>query len=127
MKRYDIEETRRSFQYDSYRDMVENHDGDWVLYAHAERRIRELEAKLEGQCGVVDAVMKRIDRLIDENAELRAKLEAAEKEMALHRRWHRKPTHGPCCTCQRCGLDYDTCRCSLDDVADENAELRAKL
>lgn len=21
----------------------------------------------------------------------------------------RKPTHGSCCTCQRCGRDYDTC------------------
>lgn len=23
----------------------------------------------------------------------------------------RKPTHGPCCTCQTCGWDFDNCQC----------------
>ena len=23
----------------------------------------------------------------------------------------RKPTHGPCCTCQTCGWHYDDCIC----------------
>ena len=56
-----------------------------------------------------------------------AALEQAQGENALHKRWHRKPTHGPCCTCQKCGLDYDTCRCSLDDVADELEKAEAAL
>ena len=51
--------------------------------------------------------------------EVREAIRAVLAENALHKRWHRKPTHGPCCTCQKCGQDYDTCRCSLDDVADE--------
>lgn len=56
---------------------------------------------------------------IAEVERLRAELEAAKAELAkIHKHW-RKPTHGPCCTCQRCGQDYDVCRCSLDDVADE--------
>ena len=24
----------------------------------------------------------------------------------------RTPTHGPCCTCQDCGYDFDNCQCS---------------
>jgi len=32
---------------------------------------------------------------------------------------HRIPTHGPCCTCQKCGLSHDDCRCCLDEVAEE--------
>lgn len=31
----------------------------------------------------------------------------------------RTPGHGPCCTCQACGENYDDCRCDLDDVADD--------
>lgn len=23
----------------------------------------------------------------------------------------RRPTHGPCCTCQTCGYDFDNCQC----------------
>ena len=23
----------------------------------------------------------------------------------------RKPGHGPCCTCQKCGYDHDNCKC----------------
>ena len=39
----------------------------------------------------------------------------------------RTPTCGPCCTCQACGLDHDSCRCDLDDVADDVARLRKLL
>ncbi len=28
----------------------------------------------------------------------------------------RRPTHGPCCTCQRCGHDYDSCVCEGNDM-----------
>ena len=26
-----------------------------------------------------------------------------------------KPTHGTCCTCQRCGHDHDDCLCRIND------------
>ncbi len=38
----------------------------------------------------------------------------------------RTPTHGPCCTCQGCGLYYDECRCDLDEVADELEQRKAE-
>lgn len=31
----------------------------------------------------------------------------------------RTPNHGPCCTCQGCGLDYDDCKCSEEERDDE--------
>lgn len=30
-----------------------------------------------------------------------------------------KPSHGPCCTCQQCGRDYDYCVCGHNDTLDE--------
>lgn len=59
-----------------------------------------------------------------ENNELTAdvrRLRAENKE--LHKF---KPTHGSCCACQRCGKDYDSCRCELDDVVEDNDKLRAE-
>ena len=55
-----------------------------------------------------------------------AELEAEVAKMK--RNCWRKPTHGPCCTCQRCGKDYDSCRCDLADAVDEceAAEARVK-
>jgi hypothetical protein len=58
--------------------------------------------------------------------EIREAIRALLAENALHKRWHRKPTHGACCTCQKCGQDYDTCRCSLDDVADDLEKAEAE-
>lgn len=52
-------------------------------------------------------------------------LEQAVKEAAKWRRI-RKPTHGPCCTCQGCGLHHDECRCDLDEVCDELDQLKAE-
>jgi hypothetical protein len=63
---------------------------------------------------------KRCDRCIG----LEAEVERLKAETERHKRWHQKPTHGTCCTCQACGLDYDTCRCDLDDVAGEAERLR---
>lgn len=40
---------------------------------------------------------------------------------------HRIPTHGPCCTCQKCGLDHDSCRCDLDDICTEMENLELTL
>lgn len=29
---------------------------------------------------------------------------------------HAKPGHGPCCTCQKCGYDYDMCVCDHNEI-----------
>jgi len=29
-----------------------------------------------------------------------------------------KPGHGPCCTCQTCGQDYDDCVCETNQIID---------
>lgn len=39
----------------------------------------------------------------------------------------RRPTHGPCCTCQRCGKFYDDCRCDLDAVVDDLVKAEARM
>jgi hypothetical protein len=49
-------------------------------------------------------------------------LVAAQEELAKLKKHYRVPTHGACCTCQVCGNDYDTCRCTLDEVADKLTE-----
>jgi len=46
----------------------------------------------------------------------------------------RKPGHGPCCTCQKCGYDHDNCKCwenakveiceYVEATQAENAELK---
>ena len=46
-----------------------------------------------------------------------------DREIAKWRRI-RTPTHGNCCTCQKCGLDHDSCRCDIDDVCDELDQLK---
>lgn len=71
--------------------------------------------------------LERLCDAADALAQAREERDRLQAESELHRRWHRKPTHGPCCTCQKCGLDYDTCRCSLDDLADEIDQQRAEL
>lgn len=54
---------------------------------------------------------------------LREELVEAKK---AHSRGHVKPTHGQCCTCQKCGKDYDSCRCDLDDTIDELEKSQAR-
>ena len=42
----------------------------------------------------------------------------AEKVM---KKFWKKPTHGPCCTCQTCGWNHDECQCDwdpCDNIAD---------
>ena len=56
-----------------------------------------------------------------------AEIQRLSKELADMKRYYRKPTHGPCCTCQRCGQHYDDCRCDLDEAADEIASLKADV
>lgn len=55
--------------------------------------------------------------------------ERTEKAEERARKWERirTPTHGSCCTCQRCGQFYDDCRCDLDEAADECVQLRAAV
>lgn len=54
------------------------------------------------------------------------KLEAENEKLKACLRGHKKPGHGPCCTCQRCGRHYDECRCDLDDFLDEKEMLEAE-
>lgn len=53
-----------------------------------------------------------------QDSELTKRVAELEKELLKWQRI-RKPGHGSCCTCQRCGLAYDECRCDLDETADE--------
>lgn len=64
--------------------------------------------------------------LLDHDAQQRAELEAVRRDVIKWKRI-RTPTHGNCCTCQSCGLDHDSCRCDLDDVADELTTVKAQL
>ena len=54
-----------------------------------------------------------------------------EMEQAGHKRhgwWNpKRPAHGPCCTCQRCGQFYDDCRCDLDEAVAELEQAKPKL
>ena len=56
----------------------------------------------------------------------RQKIEALQQELEKWKRI-RTPTHGPCCTCQACGLHYDDCRCDLDEVADALALAKKRI
>lgn len=65
--------------------------------------------------------------------ELETLCEQQKKEIAQLKndvlKWKRirTPTHGTCCTCQACGLDHDSCRCDLDDVATDLEEAMSAL
>jgi len=73
---------------------------------------------------------KRIETLEGINAGLNHSLKKAKTRVADLQsqvvKWQRirTPTHGDCCTCQACGLGYDSCRCDLDDLADDNERLK---
>ena len=58
-----------------------------------------------------------VERLKNRNAELET----------AYRLGHIHASHGPCCTCQRCGKSYGTCRCDLDDAAEEIERLQARV
>ena len=74
-----------------------------------------------------------MSNLVCEHGSLRRSCEICErderiKELEDRLSDLRRPTHGPCCTCQHCGKFYGDCRCDLDRVADEltKAEQRIK-
>jgi len=65
---------------------------------------------------ITEETIGRIDTLLD----------AAEARARKYRRI-REPSHGPCCTCKRCGQSYGFCRCDLDEAVDEAEQAKAKL
>jgi polyhydroxyalkanoate synthesis regulator phasin len=69
-----------------------------------------------------------VEQLSERIKELEEKVGELQDEV---QKWQRirKPTHGPCCTCQRCGQFYDDCRCDLDETVDllQQAESRIKV
>ena len=101
-----------------------------MTHERDEVRLRRQElvtwgVQLEGD---VESLHQQLTAMTEERNDLddtRMGLEAELTDMTKARdQWkgfatHRIPTHGPCCTCQRCGLDHDACRCDLDDVAAE--------
>ncbi|GAF96920.1 unnamed protein product [marine sediment metagenome] len=40
---------------------------------------------------------------------------------------HRKPTHGPCCTCQDCGHYYDDCVCLHNEIIMELSKVTEEI
>jgi len=80
----------------------------------------------QANAAFIAAARQAVPRLLADLAEARKERDEAK---ALAVKWQRirTPTHGTCCTCQRCGQFYDDCRCNLDEACDEVAELRASL
>ena len=89
---------------------AEYDDGIWRFY----RDGIELPFSLKGDI-VVDALNKAEARITE-----------LEGEIAKMKKYFHKPTHGPCCTCQKCGHSYDECRCDFDETYDENDILTAR-
>jgi hypothetical protein len=50
-------------------------------------------------------------------------LETLEKKII------KKATHGSCCTCQKCGYDYDSCVCEHNETIDfiEKSSVEVKI
>jgi len=67
--------------------------------------------------------------MIDHYSLVQQQLAAMTVERDKWKRWaiHRIPTHGTCCTCQRCGLDHDSCRCDLDEVCAQLEAAQAEI
>jgi hypothetical protein len=84
-------------------DDIEEHRAD------AARRLETANEWASGLAGDLDKALKM--------------LVLAEERLAEY--GARRPTHGPCCTCQRCGHGHDECRCSLDDEVDAHDALKA--
>ena len=105
------------------RAQVERPERDKERLIGQTNRFAERIERLEGER---DAAVKAGADVIDDLAIERARAEAAEADAKKWRRI-RTPTHGSCCTCQACGKDYDSCRCDLDELADELSEARTAL
>jgi len=66
-------------------------------------RVRKVEAIL------AQGKQQERKRIVTDLVE--ARLLKADKPLA-----HRKPTHGPCCTCQTCGHHHDDCVCNYNEL-----------
>ncbi len=85
------------------------------LSIHAQNEIGQLKVAVCDANTALNACIAERDALL-------ADLADRDKRLSDLRR----PTHGPCCTCQRCGKNYDDCRCDLDEVVDELASERER-
>lgn len=56
----------------------------------------------------------RFEAVCKERDDLRQQVERITAENARHKKWH--PIHGPCCTCQGCGREFNECRCDLNEA-----------
>lgn len=76
--------------------------------AEVEARLEDLEAAIREAFTLRVAIQR--DAALPDAEAIRAALGEIEHFRTVHKRCHRIPTHGKCCTCQACGLDYDSCR-----------------
>ena len=86
-------------------------------------RIDEALKRLDEFAGGAPGFLRKKARV--DLATLRAEVARLRKEAVKWRRI-RTPTHGRCCTCQACGLEYDDCRCDLDSVVDDNIQIKVE-
>ena len=86
-------------------------------YIYRVFKLEKENIRLACTCDGIGDALKKADTRI-------AELEAELAKMKAH---FRQPTHGPCCTCQRCGQPYEDCRCDLDDVVDELDKANARI
>ena len=82
--------------------------------ADKDKQIAELKERIEDAKYLLNVADNKFNDKKEEIDDL-------EKQV---QKWQRirKPEHGTCCTCQRCGESYDDCRCDIDELADELAD-----
>ena len=97
--------------------------------AHLEQQLAEAEKTMADAWVSMGEKVKRIEEVKDERDQFEKQLAAMTVERDKWKRWaiHRIPTHGTCCTCQRCGLDHDSCRCDLDEVCTQLEAAQAEI
>lgn len=93
---------------------------EMLLRCHAEKVLHIMAGPIGSLSDGMDAAREHAavcpeDPTVKRLAESQAEVAALKARLADLRR----PTHGPCCTCQRCGKHYDNCRCNLDAVVDD--------
>lgn len=89
--------------------------------------VRHLIGQVRGNGACPDApLLAAYDALRARVDEREQERDAAKKETVKWQRI-RQPTHGNCCTCQRCGVHHDDCRCDLDELCDEMEQLKQQL
>lgn len=91
--------------------------------AFAERLIRWEVCECDGQSDAETCQVCTAALFANHVAPLYQEIERLTDELKRRHLVTGKSTHGKCCTCQKCKEDYDSCRCSLDEVAEENEQL----